>query len=183
MRKKFSIPINNILLSILIISISTGCMKTGMKKGNHKMGSMMSRFSETVQTTNTGQAIDQMIEETVTDLLKQKLDINYIAVWRIRSQTAGIDVEMIRQKLITQLNSLNHFKVVTRERLTELLEEQSLSLSGTIDEKSAVEIGDLIGVEGFVDGYASIEDDYFMLNLSGIIIWAKTIDRTISPFL
>ncbi|MCH7763426.1 MAG: hypothetical protein IIB95_06740 [Candidatus Marinimicrobia bacterium] len=81
---------------------------------------------------------------------------------------------------------MNLFKVVSRERLNELLEEQGLSLSGTIDDKSAVEIGNLIGVEGFVDGYASISNDRIILSFtlmetkSGVIIWAKTLESPVN---
>ena len=178
--------IKSTFLIILLtwIFISTGCMKMGMKKSEHMMGSMMFGFSKSVKTVNKGKAIDQMIEELVIDLSKQKLDINSIAVWRIKSQTAGLDVEMIRKKLITQL-VLNRFKIVTRERLNKLLEEQSFSLSGAIDENSAAAIGKLIGVEGFIDGYASIENNRLILNFtlikttSGVVIWAKTLERNI----
>jgi len=92
---------------------------------------------------------------------------------------------MVRQKLITRLAGMNRFKVISRERLSDLLKEQSLSLSGSIDEKSAVVIGKLVGVEGFIDGYVSLDDDRFILNFflietkSGVIVWAKTIERTI----
>lgn len=185
MNKESRSIINIVPFSILIAFLLPSCMHMGMKKSKPMMGSMMYGFSETVQTVNTGQAIDQMIEEAVLDLSNQKLDINYIAIWQIKSHTAGLDVKVIRQKLISKLVSLNLFKVVSRERLNELLEEQGLSLSGTIDVKSAVEIGNLIGVEGFIDGYASIENDRFILSFtlietkSGIIIWAKTFELPI----
>ena len=166
------------------IFISTNCMHMGMKKNRHMTGLAIFKFSKAVIIANKGEVIDQMIEELVIDLSKQKPDINSIAVWRIKSQTAGLDVEMIRKKLITQL-VLNRFKIVTRERLNELLEEQSFSLSGAIDENSAAAIGKLIGVEGFIDGYASIENNRLILNFtlikttSGVIIWAKTVERSI----
>ncbi len=166
------------------IFISTGCMHMGMKKNRHMMGSAMFRFSKSVIIVNKGEAIDQMIEELVLDLSKQELDINSIAVWRIKSKTAGLDVEMIRKKFITQL-VLNRFTIVTREKLKELLEEQSFYLSGAIDKNSAIVIGKLIGVEGFIDGYVSIENNRIILNFSlikttsGVIIWAKTVERSI----
>lgn len=150
------------------------------------MESMPFNSPRKVQKVNTGQAIDQMIEEAVLDLSKQNLDINSIAVWQIKSQTADLETETIGHKLITQLDNMNRFKVVTRERLSELLEEQGLSLSGTIDDKSAVEIGNLIGVEGFISGFASLENDRLILSFtlfetkSGVIIWAKTLESPIN---
>ncbi len=126
-----------------------------------------------------------MVKEVVKDLSSQDLDINSIAVWRIKSQTAGLNVEVIRQKLITKLVTLNRFKVITRQRLSELLDEQLLSDSGALDEKSVVEFGNLIGVEGFIDGYASVENNRFVLSFtlietkSGVIVWAKTVEKSI----
>ncbi|MFQ6616839.1 MAG: CsgG/HfaB family protein [Fidelibacterota bacterium] len=136
-----------------------------------------------VEEIGTGEALDQMIEEVVSDLFTQDIEINSVAVWRIRSDAPGLDGESIRQKLITRLVNLNRFKVVSRERLSELLQEQGLSLSGTILDTTAVEIGNLIGVEGFVDAYVSVEDSRLVLSCSlietktGVIIWAKTIER------
>ena len=186
MKKESTSIIKYLPFSILIIVLSTGCMM-GMKMGGTIMESILSESPSKVQMINTGHAVDQIIEEAVLDLSTQDLDINSVAVWRIKSQTAGLNVEVIRQKLITRLVTSNRFKVVTRQRLSELLKEQSLSLSGTVDEKSAVDIGNLIGVEGFVDGYASIENNRFILSLnlietkSGVIVWAKTIERPIQP--
>ncbi|NOQ96542.1 MAG: hypothetical protein GQ561_00095 [Calditrichae bacterium] len=171
-----------LLMNILFLS---GCMHMGMSRGHTMMKPMKHGESKTVQQVNKGKAIEQMIEEAVLDLAKQDIGITTLAVWQIKSQTAGVDVEMVRQKLIARLAGSDRFKVISRERLSDLLKEQSLSLSGTVDEKSAVEIGKLIGVEGFIDGYASLENDRFILSFklieskSGVILWAKTIERSI----
>lgn len=178
--KRNSTIMNQILLFILIMSISTGCMKMGMKRDGHMMEPMAFRSPKQVEEINVIEAIDHMIEKAVLDLSKQNFDLKSVAVWQIKSQSAGLDVEVIRQKLISKLVTLNLFKVVSRKRLNELLEEQGLSLSGTIDDKNAVDIGNLIGVEGFIDGYASVENDRFILSFTlietgtGVIIWAKT---------
>jgi len=185
MKKENSNLIGIIFLFMWIMFISASCIMMGMKMGKTMMGSMMSVSTNKVQTINTGQVMDEMIEKAVSDLSSQNLDINTVAIWRIKSQTAGLNVEVIRQKLITQLVNVNIFKVASRERLNELLEEQGLSLSGAIDEKSAVEIGNLIGVEGFIDGYASIENNRFILSFtlieakSGVIVWAKTFEQPV----
>ena len=171
-----------LLMNIFFLS---GCMHMGMSRGHTMMKPMKYGESKTVQQVNKGKAIEQMIEEAVLDLAKQDIGITTLAVWQIKSQTAGVDVEMVRQKLIARLAGSDRFKVISRERLSDLLKEQSLSLSGTVDEKSAVEIGKLIGVEGFIDGYASLENDRFILSFklieskSGVILWAKTIERSI----
>lgn len=181
-RTRFSVKL---AVSIISVLFNAGCMHMGMKMGKTMMGTMMTGFTSTVQQVNTGQELDQLITEAVSDLVSQRLAVNSIAVWQIKSKTAGVDVEMIRQKIITKLVNSNRYKVVTRQRLKELLAEHSLSLSGTIDESNAIEIGQLIGIEGFIDGYASLEENRFVLSLnlietkSGVILWAKMIDRFI----
>jgi PBP1b-binding outer membrane lipoprotein LpoB len=174
-------------LWVYIILISSGCMMIGMGMGQHMRGPMMSGSAEEAQAVNTSEDMDQLISEAMLDLSAKDLEINSLAVWRIKSQTAGLDVEMIRWKLITELVNLNRFHVVGRESLEKLLAEQGLSLSGTVDEKNAVGIGKLIGVEGFIDGYASIKNNRLTLNLSliettsGVIVWAKTVDGPVQP--
>ena len=171
------------LAFILVIFGLNGCLMMGIRMEKKMRGSMMPGYSVQVQRLNKGQIIDEMIDEAVLDLSQKKLVISSVAVWQIKSRAAGVDVEMIRQKLMAGLVNLSRFKVINREGLSELLQEHSLSLSGTIDEKSAVEIGKLISVEGFVDGYVSIKNNRFLLSLnlmetkSGVIVWAKTMER------
>lgn len=169
--------IKNVTFFAILVLILTGCMMKGMHRGGHMMG------SKTPDSTNDQPAgnTDKLIKKAVSDLSVQNLDIHSIAVWQITSKTDGIDVEMIRQKLIAQLIELNRFKIISRQRLNDLLEEQQLSLTGTIDAKSAVNIGNLIGADGFIDGYASLENNNIVLSLtlietkSGQIVWAKTV--------
>jgi PBP1b-binding outer membrane lipoprotein LpoB len=168
------------------VILSSGCMMHGMKKGGNMMDDMMGKSTEKVQRINREQVIDKMIKEAIYDFNEKQININSIAVWDINSKTAGLDVETIRLKLISQLVAQSRFNVISRDRLKELLDEQNLSLSGTIDKHSAVEIGKLIGVEGFIDGYCSLEDNQLILSLSlietkrGVILWAKIIEATLS---
>ncbi len=173
-----------VTLSVLLLTlIFNGCMMMGIGMKRTSIKPLVSHSSQNIQTINTTTVINHMIEEAVSDLLEQKININSIAIWQIKSQTAGLNVDMIRRKLVTQLVNATRFKVVSRQRLDKLLEEHSLSLSGAIDEKSAVEIGKLIGVDGFIDGYATMENEKFILNFSlietstGVIVWAKTVER------
>ncbi len=169
--------------SILIVFLSSGCMMMGMMPGRPMMGKTSFESVDEVQEVNQGQVINQIIEDAVSDLSVASLDISSLAVWKIKSQTAGLDVEIIRQKFIAELVNASRFTVISRERLSDLLEEHSLSVSGAISEKSAVEIGNLIGVEGFIDGYAFIEDRRLILSFSliestsGVIVWTKTFEQ------
>ncbi|MBC8323948.1 MAG: hypothetical protein H8E70_10300 [Candidatus Marinimicrobia bacterium] len=173
MKNKYIIVI---LMSGLFLA---GCMHMGM--GMHgKMGMGKSISIKRVQETNKSDKVAQVIEKVVKNLKSQNLSVSNIAVWRIRSQSAGLDVDLLRAKLITELVSMNQFDVISRDRLEELLNEQKLSLSGIMDEKSAVEIGSLIGIDAFVDGYAAFNKNQLSLTLhlietkTGKILWSMT---------
>jgi len=177
-----SIKLIPVLISIILFSAS--CISMGMHMNMRK--ATRTDQSDKVQSMNEkGSVEDEMIEEAVLNLSSQDLDIGSIAVWQIKSQVKDIDMELFHRKLISKLVASGRFKVLSRERLEEILDEQKLSLSGVIDEQSAVAIGQLVGVEGFIDGYASIEGKQLLLNLflvetkSGIITWTTTIRRNL----
>ena len=175
-----------ISLAILTLACSS-CMpmQMGMWPGHTMMKPATAPAAAEEQQPTTGQVIDRLIEEAVSDLSKTELEINSLAVWEIRTSAGEVDVTAITQKLITQLVALDRFRVISRERLSELLDEQSLSVTGTIDPGSAVELGSLIGVEGFIEGYLSVENDRASLSLSlietssGVIVWAKTLESPV----
>ncbi len=162
-------------------------MQMGMRPGPTMMEPAKPHSLIEEQQLTTDQAIDRLIEEAVSDLSKTEMNINSLAVWVIQTQSSEVDVTAITQKLITHLVALDRFRVVSRERLSKLLEEQSLSATGTIDPDKTVELGSLIGVEGFIEGYLSVENDRTSLNLnlietnSGVIVWAKTVERSVQP--
>ncbi len=187
MTTRRGIMIRFILSGALLVFVSSSCMMMGMRPGRSMMDHMPFMSVDEVQELNKSLIMDQVIAEAVSDLAQHGTDVRTMAVWGIKSRTAGLDVETIRRKLIAELVDLGRFTVVSRERLNELLEEQSLSLSGAIDESSAVAIGRLIGVGGFIDGYATIANDRLTLSFtlvdteSGIIVWAGTFDGPPAP--
>lgn len=176
--KKFFILL---VTAILIWFLFNGCMMLGMAAHHGMRGSISGNYSGIVGKMNTGDKIDELLDEIVNDPSLKKLPVSTVAIWQIRSKTAGIDVEMIRQKLIARLLEQKKFKIVARDRLQAILAEHNLSISGIIDDQSAVEIGKLVGVEGFIDGYVSISENKLVLSLNivetktGTIIWAKTV--------
>ena len=175
-------------ISLAILTLACfNCMpmQMGMRRGPTTMEPATPPSPADEQQPTTDQVIDRLIEQAVSDLSKTEMKINSLAVWAIQTQTSEVDVTAITQKLITQLVALERFRVVSRERLSELLDEQSLSATGTIDPSRTVELGSLIGVEGFMEGYLSIENDRASLNLSlietssGVIVWAKTLESPV----
>ena len=138
-----------------------------------------------IQTTNRSDKINHMLAEMIDDLSSKNIDIGTVTVWDIQSKTVGIDLERIRQQLIMILVNDSNFEVVSRKRLKKLLEEQNLALSGVLDVDNAVAIGRLVGIEGFIDGYLSIEQDQLEINLNlidakkGVVVWALSLDEKI----
>jgi len=110
------------------------------------------------------------------------LGVSSIAVMDIESKSDAIDVEWIRQKLIAELVALDRYQILNRDRIHQLLQEQGLAQTGSIDSERAVKIGKLIGVESFMYGYVLMENGKAILSLqliktdSSVILWAKTID-------
>ncbi|GAB4172300.1 MAG: hypothetical protein Kow00108_06940 [Calditrichia bacterium] len=169
-------------VSFVLLLILNGCMMLGMA-GHHGMrGTVSGNYSRVVGNVNTGDKIDKILNVLIKDLEQKHPPVSTIAIWEIRSRTAGIDVEMIRRNLITRLVESGQFKIVARDRLESILAEHNLSITGIIDNQSAVEIGKLVGVEGFIDGYVNVIDNHLIVSLnlietkSGTIIWAKTME-------
>lgn len=168
------------LLIIIILSFSPACMMMGLHK------SAKSSVAETAKADQPNELmlIDHLISKAINDLsTTPDLSIESLAVWSIETRSGSIDAENIRQKIITSLVNNTSYKVISREHLDKLLVEQSLSLSGTIDSSKAINIGKLIGVQGFVSGYISKQNDHIELNLnliqtsSGEVIWATVQKR------
>lgn len=161
-----------LIFVIGMLTLLNGCM-LGMhtSKGNYEKSLIP------VQLTNRSDKIETIIDEMIEDLASRIFDIETITVWDIQSKSAGIDLERVRQQLINKLVNETNFQVVTRKKLKELLEEQNLALSGMLDVEDAVAISNLVEIEGFMDGYLSIENDEVELNLSlidakkGVVVW------------
>jgi TolB-like protein len=64
--------------------------------------------------------------------------------------------ETVSEMLITALIQTGSFKMVERTQMDKLLEEQALGLTGAIDDETAVEVGNLIGVDAIVVGSVSL---------------------------
>ncbi len=153
--------------------------------GMHSPKIYSDKSIQNIQSTNRSDKIENMLIEMIDNLSSKNFDIETITVWDIQSKTVGIDLERIRQQLIMILVNDSNFQVVSRKRLKELLEEQNLALSGVLDVDNAVTIGELVGIEGFIDGYLSIENDQLEINLNlidakkGVVVWALSLDEKI----
>lgn len=163
------------LFLIVSLNILTSCMMLGMHGKNKTTRSSTEQRKPQSEST----LIDKLIYKAVSELSNtRKLNISSLAVWKIESQEPGLDKENIRLKIINSLVNNTAFKVLSRKHLAELMAEQSLSLSGIIDSTKAVNIGGLIGVEGFVTGYITKQKNRIELSLnliktsSGEVVWS-----------
>ena len=161
-------------------------MMMGMMGGSRLIGMTGMGRDAAIRDVDIEKSIDSLIEDAVIDLSKQAVTLESIAVWPLQSHSEKLNADMIGQKLIVKLVSLNSYKIISRQRLDQLLDEHELSISGAVEKKSAMELGELIGVEGFIDGHATIENNRIQLSMSlietksGQILWAKTVEKKVT---
>ena len=76
-----------------------------------------------------------------------------VAVIPIESNESNSEISsMILDKLITNLVKKRRFKVIEREFLEKIINEQSLGMTGIVDEASAISAGKVIGAEAIIMG-------------------------------
>jgi len=76
-----------------------------------------------------------------------------IAVLPFENKGASRDLgEIVFDKMITALFNLSRFKVIERDQLERILQEQQLGMTGVIDASTAAEIGKGIGVDAILMG-------------------------------
>ncbi|NQT34760.1 hypothetical protein HQ587_06185 [bacterium] len=84
-----------------------------------------------------------------------------VAVMPVRvvggEETIGLHV---MEKMITQLVNLRRFRVLERSQLEKIMEEQSLSLSGMMDEAIAIEVGKLAAADAIILTSLTINPGY-----------------------
>lgn len=85
----------------------------------------------------------------VTDMLK-------IAVLPFDTKGLSMDIgNMVLDKMITSLLSIQRFEVMERAELEKILQEQKLSLSGVVDVSTAAKVGKGIGLDAIMIGSVS----------------------------
>ncbi len=125
-----------------------------------------------------GNALDQFHEA----LLQLHTDLNKVAVYSITTNKPDeIDTVSIQDRIVNMLLESGKYKVVDRASLKALLKEQSLSLTGMVDNAAMIKAGKLIGVEGFFFGNMNLKDDKVVFTIklidvaSSALVFSKTI--------
>jgi curli biogenesis system outer membrane secretion channel CsgG len=92
-----------------------------------------------------------------SDNLKQAI-VNAIAKKKDRKPLqpkAAYPGVYVSNELVAKLVQNGYYTVIERSKINDVLKEQSLTLSGLVDEEQAVEIGNMIGAQALITGSGS----------------------------
>jgi len=112
---------------------------------------------------NQPTTLDHYLKQLSKDITKNlaEPDVKKIAVLEF-SDIDGVTTKfsrIIAEELTTQLFGNKNFSVIERQLLNRVIEEQKLSLSGQLDEKSVKSLGKILGVDAIITGTYSIISD------------------------
>lgn len=79
-------------------------------------------------------------------------NVQRIAVGRFAGK-GGVD---IGEELTQELANYNQFQLIDRNKIEHLMKEGRLAANGLIDQKTAIELGKLIGIATYIDGRVSV---------------------------
>ncbi len=109
-------------------------------------------------------------------------DVKKVAVYSITTnKPQEIDTISVQDRIVNMLLESGKFKVIDRASLQALLKEQSLSLTGMVDNAQMVKAGKLIGVQGFFFGNMNLKNDRVVFTIklidvaSSALVFSKTI--------
>ena len=96
--------------------------------------------------------LDDLVSQIVTSLSQnQKSKVAVIEFSDIQGNVTNLG-RYFAEELTTRLYLTGKFEVIERQLLNKILREHQLSLSGIIDENSAVELGKILGVDAIATG-------------------------------
>ncbi len=93
------------------------------------------------------------------------------------------DTEIISSRLRSELVSTDHFNVIERKKMNELLKEQGIQVSGILSDSSIVQAGKLLGVKQMVTGTAGKIGELYTISIrlvdveSGRIVKTQSVDN------
>ena len=104
---------------------------------------------------------------------------NIISVLYFDNTTADPEYQWLSKGLadmiISDLNGLPGIKIIERESLEKVLQEQALSLTGLTEEGSAAEIGKLLQADQLIYGAYILNDDLIRIDLKLVSVESGTI--------
>lgn len=74
----------------------------------------------------------------------------------------------VSSMLVTELSQRDGMRVIERRELKRLLEEQRLALSGRVDESTAIEVGEVLGVQYMIFGQVTSVMEQMRLDMRAV---------------
>ena len=108
-------------------------------------------LSEEIKISLSSQ-LEKLTNQIISSLDQNKK--NKIAIMEFVNMQGKVSNmgKYISEELTTRLYLTGKFEVIERQLLDKIIEEQKISLSGMIDESSAVELGRVLGVDAIASG-------------------------------
>jgi len=104
---------------------------------------------------NLDQRIDDLSRQITSKVsAKQKTTIAVVEFADLEGHVTNFG-RFLAEELITRLHETDKFKVIERQLLNKVINEQKLSLTGIVDPLSAKKLGRLLGVDAIVSGSVS----------------------------
>lgn len=112
----------------------------------------------------------------------QTMEVNTLAVYEFSGHGLGVsESKIVSDRIRGQIINAQAYKVVEREMMDKILEEQHLQLSGFIDESSyLVEVGRLLAVQYIVGGSVSRFGEMFTIEARIINVESGEIVKSVS---
>ncbi len=120
--------------------------------------------------------IEDIIDQFHKSLSSIPEDIRKLAIYNIEPDKDNkIDINSLQDQIITMLVENGKFRVIDRNSLGAILEEQSLSLTGAVKTTDMVKTGKLIGVDGFIFGSIESFENKIIMNIKLIEVESSAI--------
>ncbi len=138
-------------------------------------------FTAQLFAKNTDVMLQNALNKFQKDIENRNFPISKVAVYHIDSNSPKVDTLSVQDQITNLLLESGKFRVIDRQSLNALLKEQSLSLTGMVDNAAMVKAGKLIGVEGFFFGNINIGTNNVIFTIklidveSSALLYSKTI--------
>jgi TolB-like protein len=139
-------------------------------------------FLNALSAADTAAMVENALDQFHGALLQLHTDLSKVAVYSITTNKPDeVDTVSIQDRIVNMLLESGKYKVVDRASLKALLKEQSLSLTGMVDNAAMIKAGKLIGVEGFFFGNMNLKNDKVVFTIklidvaSSALVFSKTI--------
>jgi len=87
-----------------------------------------------------------------------------IAITNFKNDRVGLAGKIEAKLAQFQIDGKNYFRVISRDDLDKVIQEQKLQSSGLVDEDTAVKLGEIVGAQAIISGRVSTptkQDSYF----------------------